>query len=191
MRLIILLGTIAIAMPFAIPFLAPPCTVGTAVSERFLERSNTIPYEIRKTEELTDGNLKRWVTAADTAKFAEAYAWRMIPLDLIFLAALGSFLAIGAYTLASLGLPAPLSRLPLWAWLILPLTYVVVDLLEDILIIVLMTTPDVITGATVTTLTVLRTIKIWSVGLAMAQLILLGVSGGFWGDHRPLTPRRE
>ena len=176
MRAVILLGTAAIAVAFLVPMVAPKAKVGIAVSDRFLERSNDIPSETGGAAELvTATTLRNWVTSHPN--FAAAYAWRVMPLDLIFLAALGGFLAVGVHTLAALGVPLPLSRLPLWGWLIFPVAYIVTDLAEDILIIVLMTTPAAIGEATVTTLAALRNLKIGSSVVAIAQIFVLGVAG--------------
>jgi hypothetical protein len=175
-RATILLGTAVIALMFVIPLFAPIATTGFAVSTRFLERPGGIPGEA-DIKELNSNHLRQWVTDDKTAGFAKAYAWRVMPLDFVFLVVFGSFLAVGAHMLVSLGVPTPLSRLPSWAWLILPLGYVVTDLLEDILIIVLMTAPAAINDATVTTLAALRNLKFVSSTLAIAQIFLLGIIG--------------
>jgi hypothetical protein len=182
MRTVILLGAAAIALPFIISFLAPAGIVGTAVSDRFLERSESIPPEPKTAPLPIDAsNLRAWVTSRDTAAYARAYAWRVMPLDLVYLAVLGGFLALGAYTLASsVAWPPGLERLPLWVWLVLPAIYVLADFFEDSLIILLMTKPSSISKFTVDTLTVLRNTKICSNGLAITQIFALGLAGAVW-----------
>ncbi len=182
MKLIILLGAAAIAMPFIISILAPKCVVGTAVSDRFLERSKTIPPEPNGAPlPINESNLRAWVTSEETAGYARAYARRVMPLDFIYLVVLGSFLALGAYTLASaVAWPPTLASLPLWVWLIFPTVYAVADFLEDSLIIVLITQPAKIGNSTVDTLTLLRNTKIGSNALAITQIFALGLAGAIW-----------
>jgi hypothetical protein len=183
MRLIILLGTAAIAVPFIISFLAPARVVGTAVSDRFLERSETIPAQPKTTPlPINESNLRAWVTSKDTAGYARAYAWRVMPLDFVYLVVLGGFLALGAYTLASIvAWPPALAKLPLWVWLIFPAVYTVADFVEDSLIIVLMTQPARISNFTVDMLTFLRNAKIGSNTVAITQIFALGLAGVIWG----------
>lgn len=175
-RAAILLGTAVIALMFVIPYVASISRTGFAVSTRFLERPGDIPCETG-IKELNAENLRQWVTSDATARFAKAYAWQVMPLDLIFLAVFGGFLVVGATTLVALGLPAPLSKWPSSLWLICPLAYVVSDLLEDILIVVLMTIPAAISDTTVTVLAGLRGLKFLSSGLAIGQIYLLGIAG--------------
>ncbi len=104
-----------------------------------------------------------------------------MPLDFIYLAVLGGFLALGAYTLASaVAWPPMLARLPLWGWLIFPAIYIVADFVEDCLIIMLMTRPSIISNFSVDALTFLRTAKIGSNALAIIQIFILGLAGTIW-----------
>jgi hypothetical protein len=183
MKLIILLGTAAIAVPFIIAFRAPPSIVGTAVSERFLERSKTIPPEpTRDPLPINAGNLHAWVTSKETAGYARAYARRVMPLDFVYLIVLGGFLALAAVGLAStVAWPSTLARLlPLWVWLIFPAIYAIADFVENCLIIAMMTQPSRITKCTVRTLTYLRNTKIGSNAVAITQIFALGLAGVIW-----------
>jgi hypothetical protein len=187
MQAIILLATAAIAIPFVVAIVAPDNTVGAAVSSRFLERSltppgATIPPEpTEKPLPVTAASLHAWVTAKETAGYARAYAWRVMPLDLLYLAVLGGFLALGASTLAStISWPPALARLPVWTWLILPATYVLADIIEDCLIVLLMTLPASINNFTVWLLAALRNIKIGANAFAMVQIFALGLAGVIW-----------
>jgi hypothetical protein len=178
-----LLAAAAIAVPFIISFIAPASVVGVAVSDRFLERGRTIsPEPGSKPKPINEDNLRAWVTSADTTGYASAYAWRVMPLDLIYLAVLGGFLALGAYTLASGVAWPPLSaKLPLWVWLIFPVAYMIPDLIEDSLIFLMMTRPSSISELTVQALTVLRDTKIFSNAMAITQIFALGLAGAIWG----------
>jgi hypothetical protein len=187
MKCIILLATAAIALPFVISWVASAKTAGTAVADRFLERSflqtPTIPPDPNtEPAEVNAANLRAWVTSPDTASYARAYAWRVMPLDFIYLVALSTFLALAATTLAS-GVawpPAVAKYLPGWVWLLFPLAYMIADLLEDCLIIILMTRPASISPFTVDMLAVLRNVKIGTNIAAITQIFALGLAGAIW-----------
>jgi len=178
MRWIILLAAATIAIPFTIGFLAP--NSGAAVSERFLERPVGIPGEPSAgPAPLDEKNLRAWATAEKTKGYAHIYAWRVIPLDLVYLIVFGGFLAFAAYTLASSEI-APgnvLGKIPLMLWLVFPALYVVTDLLEDILIMTLLSKPETIVQGWVNTLSGLRWTKIVASGLSLLQLFILGLGG--------------
>jgi hypothetical protein len=180
--LIILLGTVAIAVPFLIAFVAPASLVGAAVSARFLERSASIPPEPQTAPvAVNESSLRAWVTSADTAAFARAYARRVMPLDFLYLLALGGFLAMGAYALAgNVDWPPALASLPRWTWLILPLFYTLADFAEDCLIVLLMTSPSRITKSSVDALSFLRKLKIASSALSILQILALGLAAMVW-----------
>lgn len=182
MKCIILLATTAIALPFVISFVAPVKTAGSAVADRFLERSflqtPTIPPDPKsKPLPVTADSLHAWVTSPDTARYARAYAWRVMPLDFIYLVVLGTFLALAATTLASALAWPPALR---WMLLIFPLAYMLADVAEDCLIITLMTRPASISQFTVDMLAVFRNVKIGSNILAIGQIVLLAVAGAIW-----------
>jgi hypothetical protein len=182
MRSIILLGTAAIALPFLISIFAPANVVGNAVADRFLERSKAIPPEPTSGPlPINEKNLRAWVTSSDTAGYARAYAWRVMPLDFAYLIVLGGFLALGACTLAStVAWPPALAWAPFWIWLIFPAVYTIADFLEDSLIVVLMTQPYTISDFSVDALTFLRTTKIAGNALAITQIFALGLAGVIW-----------
>ncbi len=148
MRLIILSGLSAIVLPFAIGLFATKKRVGLDVSERFLERLDEIPSGATKEQrELNSSNLKNWV--ADHPVHAAQYARRVMPMDILYLVALGSFLGLASNWLASdMQWPAAFAGLPIWLWL-LPALYIVSDVVEDLMIAMLMTSPRLIEPATV------------------------------------------
>ena len=186
MKSIILLGTAAIAVPFVISSVASVKSAGTAVADRFLERSflqtPTIPPDPKtKPPPVNADNLRDWVTSPETAGYARRYAWRVMPLDFIYLAVLGAFLAFAATTLASsIAWPPALATLPWWTWLIFPLAYMLADVAEDGLIITLMTRPASISNFTIDMLAVLRNVKIGGNILAITQIFGLGLAGCIW-----------
>jgi hypothetical protein len=95
MRVLILLGTLAIALPFIISGTALP--FGNAVSGRFLERPThdgepryTVPIETGVGKKLDAASLTDWFKWH--GDFADGYATRIIPLDILCLFSLGAFL---------------------------------------------------------------------------------------------------
>ena len=153
MRLIILLATLAVALPFIISGAAIPFR--NAVSSRFLERPTqdgvpryAIPLETVAGKALDAVSLSDWVR--DNGDFAKGYATRVIPLDILYLFFLGGFLAIASTTVvAAVRWPIALSGFPLWIWWLFPTVYVVCDFMEDGLIFAMLHWPSIIRDGTV------------------------------------------
>ncbi len=181
MRMIIVSGVAAVALPFIIGMYATNARVGLDVSERFLERLSEIPSGATQQErELNAANLKSWVLKHP--EHAARYARGIMPMDLLYLLALGCFLGLGSAWLAQdLSWPRCLAAVPAWTWWVLPGLYIAADLLEDATIALLMTYPDLIETTSVRILMALKTVKILAVGLAMTVAALLGVAGLSWG----------
>ena len=172
MRFIILFGTLAIALPFLISGIAS--RYGSAVAERFLERPGAVPEELGGGAILTHEKLYKWATAPATSADAKGYAHRVLPVDLLYLIFLGGFLGLAASTVSSsIVWPMSWPAIPVWTWWLLPLTYVVCDVLEDSLIIFLLSWPSFISQIGLDCLSVLRFLKIYSVGLSMALVVAL------------------
>lgn len=180
MRLIIVSGLFAVVLPFAIGLFATRKRVGLDVSERFLERLDEIPSGATKQQrELNSGNLRNWV--AEHPVSAAQYARHVMPMDILYLLALGSFLGLASNWLAA-DLQLSFVGVPIWLWLwLLPALYIVADIIEDSMIAAFMTSPRLIEPATVRALTSIKGIKIGSVGAAMLQTIVLGVLALLWG----------
>jgi hypothetical protein len=170
-------GALAVALPFVISSVA--VRFGKAVAERFLERPGELPAEAGAKGPLTASMLQDWAlgrVTADTAGHARGYAHRVMPLDLLYLISLGLFLGLAASYLAGLvGWPGWIASRPDWLWWILPLVYIAFDAAEDSLIVVLLSWPASITDASLKVLSVLRFVKIVSVGGAMGAAVLLGL----------------
>ena len=177
MRLLILLGTLAIALPFIISGAAIP--FGNAVSDRFLERPThdgkpkyTIPRETPPGEALDATSLTQWIK--ENINLATGYATRVIPLDFLYLFVLGGFLAIASTILVDLTRwPLALASIPVWIWCSLPVVYVVSDFAEDTIIFIILRWPSGVQGITVDILTCLRAAKILSLALSIGQVLLL------------------
>lgn len=179
LRLMIISGTLAVALPFLISSVASP--LGTAVSERFLERPGRLPAEVSDQKDLTAPILKAWVTREPTLGHAKGYARLIMPMDMLYLVFLGLFLGLAAVHIAGLvKWPLNYGTIPLWFWWIAPAVYIVCDFSEDSLIVVLLSWPFSITGASLDVLSCLKWTKIVSVSLAMAQVLLLGLLSWIW-----------
>lgn len=182
-RLIILFGTLAIALPFMIAQVAMP--FGAAVSQRFLERPTdsgdlryTIPQEA-KGDSLDAETLFKWVQAH--GRSAKGYALHVMPIDIAYLLCLGLFLGLASGFLGRLThWPSILSQMPMWAFWLLPALYMVCDLTEDVLVMVMLNWPSTIQGMAFTILAGARSLKIVSVGLAFAQVLLLCLLSYVW-----------
>lgn len=187
MRLIILLGTLAIALPFVISGMAT--SFGNAVSERFLERPTrddaprfTIPGETAAGQPLDAASLINW--ARENSDFAKGYATRVIPLDMLYLFFLGGFLAIASTTLVGfIRWPMVLSGFPTWIWLLLPVAYIVSDFVEDGLIFIMLRWQSTIDGTTVDVLAFARLTKIITVTSSIVQVLLLCLASYIPASH--------
>ena len=176
-RLIILLATLAIALPFLISQAAMP--FGRAVSERFLERPTssddpryTIPSEAAAGKALNGDTLTDWVQTQ--GRLAKGYTTRVVPLDILYLVFLGTFLGIASTTLAGMTQwPPILSHVRTWVFWLLPALYIFCDLAEDSLILTMLNWPSTIRSVAFAALTTLRSLKIASVSLGFVQVLLL------------------
>jgi len=176
MRIVILLGTAAITLSFIVSIVANLPSSGRAVAARFLERTNSLPKQTEKPSEVTVNTLRDWITEGSTSGFSTAYAWKVIPLDFLFLISLGCFLGVGSSILASMtSWPAGFSKIPLWVWWCLPALYMLADACEDTLIMLFLNKPMTITTNSLDLLTQFRSIKIWTNVLATVQVFLLGL----------------
>ena len=178
MRMAILLGTFAIALPFVMSGVA--LRFGAAVSSRFLERPTrlnspkfVIPEEPAATVLLDAKSLKAWAITREA--FANGYAMRVIPLDVLYLLALASFLGLASAHLASmLHWSATVSIAPTWLWWVFPALYAVSDLIEDVLILAMLSWPSTI-DATFGWLSRFRSAKMWTVSVSFIQILFLGI----------------
>jgi hypothetical protein len=114
---------IALALSFAIS--AQGAKFGPAVAARFLERGNTIPLS---NDPISAEALARWSNDPANRAHARGYVRSVLPMDVVFLVSLGTFLATGSDALAH-GL-----ELPQWIFWIVPASYMAADLVEDGLI---------------------------------------------------------
>jgi hypothetical protein len=166
-------GALAVFLPFVISAVA--AKFGKAVSERFLERPTELPAEVGEGL-LTVALLRAWATGSKTAAHARGYARYVMLFDLAYLVSLGLFLGLAASYLAGLvSWPGGIASRPDWLWWILPVVYIAFDFAEDSLIVVLLSWPSSIADGSLKLLSVLRFVKIASVGAAMVVAVLLGL----------------
>ena len=171
----ITLAAAAIIWPFIVNCVADK--YGTDVSARFLERLGHIPSTGKA---LTRENLEEWLRSPANGQFRRPYAYFIMPLDFVYICLVGGFFVWGSLWLAAaLTWPRPAT----WPFCvlvcILPVVYVVSDLVEDALIARIVPRQDV----TNTEFKVMRwatKIKMVCFGAAAVQTFVLGVCAVFW-----------
>jgi hypothetical protein len=99
------------------------------------------------------------------------YARQIVPWDIGFLLFLGGFLAMGSASLASNVVLT--SQLPFWLYLIIPGTYVCADIIEDMMIVFLLTSPQSIGRWTFLFYRFAMRVKTVTVVFAFGQLLLI------------------
>jgi hypothetical protein len=162
----ILCATLAIGVMFALPSVA--VRYGSDVVGRFLEKG--APYDAR--------SLRAWI--AQHPEAARGYAFPILfPLDLVFLCSLTGFAAAASMALAPER--AVLGGLG-WLFLVIPLTYGVTDLIEDVLLATMLVSPSSITDARVTVTQRITRVKIFTAMLSLAQVFVLSAAA-LW-PHR-------
>lgn len=162
LAIFLLVGTLVV---YGVTRIVPP-RYGAEVGARFLERHPSY----------TADSLATWVRAhgADAAGYAVPV---LFPLDLLFMAFLAAFLAV-----ASIALAGSVDRLAGAAWLfvLVPALYLGTDLAEDTLLARFLMAPETITPAVVRAAQALTRIKIWTVSIAGAQVVGLGLLALVW-----------
>jgi hypothetical protein len=176
MRALIVLAILVAILQFGLKyFVTPP--YGEDVTGRFIERSKFIPSIKAQKLAGNDGtfnisNLALWLAMPENAPIRRGYVTPVIlPLDLLFLIALGSLLGWASSMLAvEIGLMSKFSPV---IWWIFPLAYLLFDFVEDIFIAVILTWPSLLSPATFWMLTTATTGKLWAIGAAFLQVGLL------------------
>jgi hypothetical protein len=159
MKLAILLGAVTIGLFFIINSVADG--YGTDVGRRFLERG--ADYTVK--------SLQDWGNSDANARH---YAMPVLfPLDLMFMFALGAFLACGSITCAQ---SITLVRNVAWLFAILPGLYVAADLLEDCLLARLLLAPANITDGAVALAKTVTAVKIKLAGIAITQTVAVAAA---------------
>jgi hypothetical protein len=163
MTLVIFTATVTMLLFLGIPAIA--ARFGPDVAGRFLEKG--APY--------TDAHLRAWIAA--NPGVARRYAMPvLIPLDLVFAAALAWFTAAGSCELARAFGWGDTARL---AVLVLPAAYFVTDLIEDVALATMLTTPACVTTGIVGATRAVTRLKLvtatgallQTLGFALASLV--------------------
>jgi formate-dependent nitrite reductase membrane component NrfD len=148
-------------------FVAP--RYGPGAGSRFIERLKDIPPSIP----LTADSLRKWAQDPANAKDVRGYVVPVIvPLDILFLLALGSFLGLASTALA--GRIEALSIIPFWVWWIFPALYMIADLCEGGAIVSLLSRPDKIKHESFAVLRGLTTAKLVAIWFSVIEFIGLG-----------------
>jgi len=173
MRAIIVLAVVTAALHLGLRYcVAPP--FGRDVQDRFIERDKYIPSlrDQRLPDNdgaLTAPNLLRWIN--DPANQINRFGYVkpvILPLDLLFLIALGSLLGCLAQLLASrIGL---ISGWPVIVWWIFPLAYMLCDFIEDGLIVILLSWPSLLHDTSFQALRIFTRAKLFTIGAAVLEV---------------------
>jgi len=142
---------------------------GDQVVGRFLEHG-------AESRHYTADSLAAWVSGNE--RDARGYVIPVLfPIDLAFMASLAALLAT-----ASLGVASLSGRFAGIAWLfaVIPATYLAADLMEDVLLAVFLLSPARITSGVVEGAHVMTTLKIWTVGASILQIVGLAIVAAVW-----------
>ncbi|MHC2313085.1 hypothetical protein ACVIHC_000131 [Bradyrhizobium diazoefficiens] len=169
MQTILLLFGLTLALTLVLKYLVAP-RYGEDLAERFLERLKYIPSQ---TEVLSKATLARWLADSTHARAISGYVFPVLfPLDILFLICLGLFLALASASLAErLGF---LSAVPAWIWWIIPTSYMASDLTEDAGLVATLKSWIRLTPTSFRLLSILTTLKLATVTLAIGQFAFLG-----------------
>ena len=180
MRAVIVVAVIFAILHFGLRYWVTP-KFGEDVKARFVERLKYIPSfkapgdkdgQQDSEAALNEANFAAWLAKPDNQVSRRGYAFPvLLPFDILFLFALGSLLGMVSLLLA--GQVGVFSGWPVWVWWLFPIAYMVFDLLEDTLLIALLTVPSLLNGGTFRALSVFTSGKLGTVTVAAAQVVLL------------------
>ena len=179
MRAVIVVAVIFAILHFGLKYWVTP-KFGDDVKARFVERLKYIPsFKVPGSPDseaaLNEANFATWLAKPDNQASRRGYAFPVLfPLDILFLVALGSLLGMVSLLLA--GQVGPLRGWPVWVWWLFPVAYLAFDLLEDVLLIALLTMPSLLNGGTFRALSAFTSGKIGTVIVAIGQVGLLALA---------------
>ena len=146
MRALIVLAIAVAVLHFGLQYVA--ASYGNDVKARFIEHGKYIPSIHAQNLPRNDGaynlsNFTLWLASPENQPDRRGYvAPIIIPLDLLFLVALGSLLGLASVLLAA-QMPFISKRSPA-VWWLFPLAYLGCDLVEDLLIAAILTWPNLL-----------------------------------------------
>jgi len=180
MRAVIVVAVIFAILHFGLRYWVTP-GFGEDVRARFVERMKYIPSFTAQGDQdgqhgneaaLNETNFAAWLAKPGNEASRRGYAFPVLfPLDILFLVALGSLLGMASLLLAAK--VGAVSGWPVWVWWLFPVAYMVFDLLEDALLIALLTAPSLLNAGTFRALTAFTSGKIGTVTVAAGQVVLL------------------
>lgn len=179
MRAVIVVAVIFAILHFGLKFWVAP-KFGDDVKARFVERLKYIPsFKAPGAPDsayvMNEANFAAWLANPDNQSSRRGYAFPVLfPLDILFLVALGSLLGMASLLLA--GQVGAVREWPVWIWWLFPAAYMAFDLLEDVLLIALLTMPSLLNGGTFRALTAFTGGKIGTVAVAIGQVGLLALA---------------
>lgn len=176
MRVIVILALVTAVLNIGLRYYVTP-PLGEDVKDRFIEQNKYIPSLKNQAGQADDGkltttNLQHWSNDPANLVARQGYVAPVIlPLDLLFLIAVGGLLGFSSQSLAGkIGL---LSPVPSIAWWVLPVIYMLADLVEDSMIVVLLTWPGTINDTSFQVLRFFTTLKLYAIGAAIAEVGLV------------------
>ncbi len=179
MRAVIVLAVVFAALHFGLKYWVAP-KFGDDVKARFVERLKYIPSfktsgSTDSEAALNEANFAAWLAKPDNQSNRRGYAFPVLfPLDILFLVALASLLGMVSLLLA--GQVGAVAGWPVWVWWLFPVSYMAFDLLEDVLLITLLTMPSLLNGGTFRALSAFTSAKIGTVIVAIGQVGLLALA---------------
>jgi hypothetical protein len=182
MRAVIVVAFIFAMSHFGLKWVAPK--FGEDVKARFVERLKYIPSFKAPGDKdgqhageaaLNEANFAAWLAKPDNQSSRRGYAIPVLfPLDILFLVALGSLLGMVSLLLA--GQVGAVVGWPVCVWWLFPAAYMAFDLLEDVLLITLLTMPSLLNDGTFRALSAFTGAKIGTVVVAIGQVGLLALA---------------
>jgi hypothetical protein len=169
MGLVIALFVTTIGLTLILKLAVTP-NYGADVTQRFLERTDFIPS---RSTPISLESLGEWLADPNSKRAKAGYAVPVLfPLDIAFLLSLG--LLLGAASAALAGSLGSLSQVPRWIWWIIPVAYMIADLLEDGLILLHLKGAIVLSSGSFVLLGLFKSLKLATVSAAIAQVVFLG-----------------
>jgi hypothetical protein len=171
MKTILFLSVSTIVLGMVLKFAITP-HYGEDVKKRFIERLSYIPSQ--NSAPLNVQSLGNWLSDSANRSTVNGYVFPVLfPLDILFLACLGT--SIGMASAAIAGQMSVASGIPSWVWWLFPALYMTTDLAEDTLLALLFKSAVALTDESFTLLRSLTKVKIATVGVASAQVGLLAL----------------
>jgi hypothetical protein len=167
-------GIVCLILQLILAYLVQP-NFPPDVSERFIERHSDIPSMVNTTKDkghLSLTNLSAWISNPANEKQRRGYVTPIIlPLDLLFLVALGCLLGSVSQLFAKH--VRVVSAWNPWRWWFFPVAYMLCDFIEDTIIVLVLSEAIPLTYFTFYFLRTATIAKLFTVTVATIQAVLL------------------